>query len=65
METQFKVGDVVELNSGSPKMTVTSVGSDVPPKEDIWVLWFDNGKEKKAHFPPGALRKSERNEGDR
>ncbi len=28
METQFKVGDVVELNSGSPKMTVTDIGAE-------------------------------------
>jgi len=46
----WKVGDFVYLKSGSPKMTVTAVFSDV-----IRVAWFVGNKDNKAQFHPDAL----------
>lgn len=49
--TKFKIGDIVELKSGSPKMTVSNVSEDLvslfktsgPEPEDIEVAveWVD------------------------
>lgn len=63
METQFKVGDVVELKSGSPAMTVTSIGTEQAVRGHLFVSWFVDGTEKKTYFPPGALLKREPEEG--
>jgi uncharacterized protein YodC (DUF2158 family) len=47
--SQFKVGDVVELNSGGPRMTVTKAGAQSlahgpvgPPMQDdeVETQWF-------------------------
>lgn len=49
------VGDVVQLPSGGPKMTVAVVG----PKS-IVVFWFNEGNElQSTNFPPGCLVKFE------
>lgn len=32
---KFNVGDVVMLNSGGPKMTISSIESD-----RVWCIWF-------------------------
>ena len=38
----FKVGDVVQLNSGGPNMTVTSIAQSVDsPTLTIWVEWIN------------------------
>ena len=54
MANQYKVGDVVQLKSGSPSMTVTSVGTDggVPT---VWCSWFVSFKEEKGFFPADAV----------
>lgn len=53
----FQVGDVVELKSGGPKMTVRMVGNNGL----IYCVWFniDGGSAHHAehHFPPEALKK--------
>jgi uncharacterized protein YodC (DUF2158 family) len=53
-EKQFNVGDVVQLKSGGPKMTVTKVDSN-------WVTcnWFEGSKVHVDLFPPDALAKTE------
>ncbi|PHQ67626.1 MAG: DUF2158 domain-containing protein [Robiginitomaculum sp.] len=41
--SNFKVGDIVKLKSGGPKMTIDNI--DLGPMEDTetaWVSWFDN-----------------------
>lgn len=51
---EFKKGDVVELVSGGPNMTVTFVG-----QEEITVHWFGDHNQKSNwdRFPAEALRK--------
>src|SRR5258708_31664736 len=43
MSNEFKVGDVVQLISGGPNMTVVSICSDLatPDLLTIWVEWFN------------------------
>ncbi len=47
----FKVGDTVQLKSGSPTMTVIRVDD----KGWAWCQWFDGNKTEKGHFPLEAL----------
>jgi len=55
MADEFRIGDIVQLKSGGPEMTVTLVGTSngVPT---IWCAWFVGNEQKKGNFPPGALR---------
>jgi uncharacterized protein YodC (DUF2158 family) len=63
---EFAIGDVVQLKSGGPKMTVHRIigGSDLDvlasafkgaDKGDIECKWFDNGRIESAHFKPQML----------
>jgi uncharacterized protein YodC (DUF2158 family) len=50
---RFNPGDVVQLNSGGPQMTVSKTLQD----GDVLVQWFE-GMEAKSHcFPGTSLRK--------
>jgi uncharacterized protein YodC (DUF2158 family) len=51
MADTFKIGDVVQLKSGGPKMTVVAIG------ELVRCAWFfgDNSKQEASAFPAGAL----------
>lgn len=52
MEAKFKVGDVVQLKSGGPKMTVTSV----EVKDNyIYTAWFAGSKNERGRFPYDAI----------
>jgi uncharacterized protein YodC (DUF2158 family) len=52
MAQAFKVGDVVQLNSGGPKMTVANVQTD----GNVRCAWFSpDGKLENAVFPPDGL----------
>lgn len=51
--SQFKVGDVVVLKSGSPKMTVSDTGYD---EGQIKCVWFDKTKRETALFYPDTLQ---------
>lgn len=57
MANGFKTGDVVQLKSGSPKMTVTKVGNNVQHEPTVWCEWFDGTSPKTGTFPPDALDK--------
>jgi uncharacterized protein YodC (DUF2158 family) len=52
----FKPGDVVQLKSGGPTMTVETVGNHgmtgVPL---VWCSWFEGKKRMKDTFAPEAL----------
>ena len=49
---QIKVGDVVKLKSGGPKMTVESTESN---PAGFLCTWFDGADKKSSCFQPDAL----------
>lgn len=52
---EVKVGDVVELKSGGPRMTVNSIGKD----KSGHCKWFVTGDTVQAdHFAMEALKRS-------
>lgn len=58
----FEVGDVVQLKSGGPQMTVTLAENQtiqLDGVEKIACDWFVNGKHFSAFFPVAALEKAE------
>ena len=54
MSEGFKTGDLVELKSGSPVMTVGTIDS-----KTAWCQWFAGAKHEKAQFLKEMLKKSE------
>jgi uncharacterized protein YodC (DUF2158 family) len=54
----FKIGDTVQLKSGSPRMTVTHVGAAADGRELVECAWFDGMQRQSGSFPPEALRDS-------
>lgn len=56
MANTFAVGDIVQLKSGGPKMTVMRVGPKVPRASPVvFCAWFDGTKKFEGDFPPDAL----------
>jgi uncharacterized protein YodC (DUF2158 family) len=53
----FKVGDVVQLKSGGPLMTVHSIGDYSPtgPNPGLLCVWFDGNKKVEDIFDPRAV----------
>jgi uncharacterized protein YodC (DUF2158 family) len=49
----FEIGDVVQLRSGGPKMTVHSLVSD----GDVVCQWFESNEVHRENFPKEALQK--------
>ena len=58
MAESFKLGDVVKLKSGGPKMTVTQTG-DLHGEHTVWCVWFVGTKKEEDTFAPEALEKSD------
>ncbi len=61
MPDEINVGDIVQLKSGGPDMTVNEIGhpglSRTGPLS-AWCSWFDGkGDEKKGTFPLTSLKK--------
>ena len=54
MADNIKVGDVVQLKSGGPKMTVSRHGQD--DNNIVVCNWFVDGKSESAFFPISNLR---------
>ena len=52
---EIKLGDIVELKSGGPKMTVSQIGKirDVP---SAWCDWFETTKKQTGAFPLHSLK---------
>lgn len=59
MADAFKPGDVVQLKSGGPKMTVVDIAADQyspSDKPQVWCTWFDDKKKRESDsFPPESL----------
>ncbi len=49
---EFKKGDVVELKSGGPRMTVMEYDG-----ESVTCTWFAHGEQKYGAFDPELLKK--------
>ncbi|MFZ1141379.1 MAG: DUF2158 domain-containing protein [Candidatus Sulfotelmatobacter sp.] len=60
MADEFQVGDTVKLKSGSPRMTIASLGGQLSTSttQGAWCDWFDE-KNKREHqwFPLTSLVK--------
>jgi uncharacterized protein YodC (DUF2158 family) len=54
----MKIGDIVSLVSGGPKMTIQSVRKAPFGKQLITCVWFEKNKLAQAVFDIGALRKA-------
>lgn len=50
--TDFKIGDVVRLNSGGPAMTVASI---LDNGDTVATIWFDGGEIIDFCFSPAEL----------
>jgi uncharacterized protein YodC (DUF2158 family) len=50
--SKFHEGDVVELKSGGPKMTVNQV---LLGDTGVWAIWFDGAKHQRAFFNDHAV----------
>jgi len=59
MDTEFKAGDVVQLKSGGPKMTVEDVGQYgmTSTTDQAKCIWFDKTKRMEGYFEPALLLK--------
>jgi len=55
--SNFNVGDVVQLKSGGPLMTVHNIGdySHTGPNPGLLCVWFDNVKKVEDVFDPRAV----------
>jgi len=56
---KFQPGDVVVLNSGSPKLTVTKVSQNQNDTELSEVVWNDGNDLKKIVLPSHCFTKEE------
>lgn len=55
LEQKFKTGDIVELKSGSPKMTIEDVQES---NEYVDCAWFDGNTLKRGTFIVDVLKRS-------
>lgn len=51
MSNQFNVGDVVQLKSGGPLMTV----EEIEGSASLYCIWFDKTDQKSGRFNPATL----------
>jgi uncharacterized protein YodC (DUF2158 family) len=50
----FQAGNVVQLKSGGPRMTITGLGT-AGGKESAWCAWFEGTENRSAVFPIEAI----------
>lgn len=56
MTDTFKIGDVVQLKSGGPRMTVTGLGdSSTTGEASVYCTWFVDKKQDSGAFPVEAV----------
>jgi uncharacterized protein YodC (DUF2158 family) len=58
MADEFTKGDVVQLKSGGPRMTVSNTGEDSYGNFMIWCVWFEKTKKLDDTFEPETLVKA-------
>jgi uncharacterized protein YodC (DUF2158 family) len=57
MSEEAKPGDVVQLKSGGPLMTVSSVGErSMGGGQGVWCEWFDGKKPMSEVFTPTSVK---------
>ena len=65
MEQKFKIGDVVVLKSGGPKMTISNDKTGVDfSRGSVWngrydCKWFDGDAMQSGRFPQDSIELSE------
>lgn len=52
MSSRYTPGDVVQLNSGGPKMTVSEIDGDT-----VYCEWFIEGDVRRGSFKAAMLKK--------
>lgn len=57
MADSLQPGDVVQLNSGGPLMTVVKLWTNDKGVQMVSCCWFNSTKEDNGHFPIQALTK--------
>ncbi len=57
-DNEIKVGDVVQLKSGGPLMTVEGKGILVGPYTNFTCTWFDGSTRMKDEFSAAILEKA-------
>jgi uncharacterized protein YodC (DUF2158 family) len=55
MAHEFKAGDLAQLKSGGPQMTVTIVGENQYGRRKVFCQWFDKNKLCEAEFEPDTV----------
>ncbi len=55
----FEIGEVVQLKSGGPLMTIHSIGDYSPtgPNPGLLCVWFDDKKKVEDVFDPRAVER--------
>ncbi len=51
---QFQIGDIVQLKSGGPRMTVKDT-SKFTTDADVYCQWFAGSKLESGHFHPSTI----------
>jgi uncharacterized protein YodC (DUF2158 family) len=55
--SEIKAGDIVQLKSGGPKMTVSQVGTSMGGSAlKAWCDWFEGTKQMEGNFPLTSLK---------
>lgn len=58
MAQELKAGDVVQLNSGGPQMTIARLFEDVDNEQLAICVWFDRqGEKQEGEFKTISLTK--------
>jgi uncharacterized protein YodC (DUF2158 family) len=55
MANEFKPGDVVQMKSGGPKMTVFQIGEQYGETK-VFCTWLDGSKKHEEAFYPAVLK---------
>jgi uncharacterized protein YodC (DUF2158 family) len=53
---QWRIGDLVQLKSGGPTMTVTSLIEDSPTEAKVICTWYVEDERIQEPFDPATLK---------